>query len=66
MHEVSAAQRYYQARSRFLYRVAQTERDPDLRVALLLQSERVGMKALRLDLKRKQDTLQTLGVPLRV
>jgi hypothetical protein len=54
----------YRVRSRMLYQAAETERDPALREVLYVQSERIAMKALALELKRKQEVLRAWGIPL--
>ena len=62
-----ANERHWQERSNRLYQAALGEtRDPDLKLALLTQSERIAHKALALQLVRKQLMLVALGVPLRV
>jgi hypothetical protein len=54
----------YRERSKLLYQAGLAETNPNLRDALLLQSERVAMKALAFDLARKQAMLTFLGIPL--
>lgn len=56
----------YRERSRRLYEAAEAEtKDRELALALYAQSERIAMKALALELQRKQFTLTVLGIPLR-
>lgn len=54
----------YRERSALLYQAGVDETNPDLQAALLAQSERVGMKALAIDLERKQATLKAWGIPV--
>jgi plasmid rolling circle replication initiator protein Rep len=54
----------YRDRSRRLYRAALVETNETLQNALLAQSERIGMKAIALELQRKQETLKAWGIPL--
>jgi hypothetical protein len=54
----------YRDRSRRLYQAALVETDAELQVVLLGQSERIGMKAIALELQRKQETLKAWGIPL--
>ena len=61
---MSDQERLYRERSRALFDAAKVEQDPTLRLALYKQSERIGHKALRLELERKQDALVLLGEPL--
>lgn len=52
----------YKTRSKLLFEAAEREPDPLLREALYLQSTRVGMKAIALEVQRKQNTLLAMGV----
>jgi arylsulfatase A-like enzyme len=56
----------YRDRSKRLFQAGVDETDPDLKAALLEQSQRIGMRAIMLELKRKQEILTTLGIPLSV
>lgn len=56
----------YRDRSRRLYQAALVETNEELQNALLAQSERIGMKAIALELQRKQETLKAWGIPLHV
>jgi hypothetical protein len=61
---VTHTEHNYRERSRLLFKAAEQEHDPVLREALYIQSERVGMKALHLELERKQNMLWALGMVL--
>lgn len=63
---MSPEEKDYRDRSKRLYQAGLEESDPDLQAALLAQSERIGMKALALELKRKQETLTAWGIPVAV
>lgn len=56
----------YRERSKMLFEAAEAEtKDRELKRALYAQSERIAMKAIQLELARKQFTLMVLGIPLR-
>lgn len=54
----------YRDRSKRLFEAAEESTDPELKLALYVQSERIAMKALGLEIARKQLTLTALGIPL--
>jgi hypothetical protein len=55
----------YKDRSKRLFQAAELEtKDSTLRAALYAQSERIGMKAVALEIARKQKTLTAWGIPL--
>jgi len=57
----------YKDRSKRIFEAAEIEtQDPTLRAALYAQSERIGMKAVALEIARKQKTLTAWGIPLLV
>jgi hypothetical protein len=60
--KVTNTEQDYRDRSKRLFKAAEAETDPELREVLYLQSERIGMKALELELGRKQRTLLAMGV----
>ena len=57
-------EREFRDRSRRLFKAAETETDQELQAVLLAQSERIGMRAIALELQRKQETLKAWGIPL--
>ena len=59
-------ERNYRERGRLLLHASESESDPILAFALAKQSERIYMKAVRLEAARKQNMLQMLGVPSSV
>lgn len=59
-------EREFRDRSKRLFKAAESEKDPELQAVLLAQSERIGMKAIVLELQRKQETLKAWGIPLHV
>ena len=52
----------YRERSRTLFNAAEWEADPGLRLALAVQSEKIGHKALSLQLKRRAQLLLAMGL----
>lgn len=57
-------EQFYRDRSKALFRAAEQETNPVLRAALYVQSERVAMVAIQMELERKQNMLQALGMVL--
>jgi hypothetical protein len=63
---VTDEEKNYRDRSRLLYQAGLVEKDAELQAALLAQSERIGMKALALELQRKQAWLTAWNIPIAV
>jgi hypothetical protein len=59
-------EREYRDRSKRLYLAGMSETDPELQAALLNQSTRLAMKAIKLELERKQAVLRAFGIPVAV
>ena len=57
-------ERDYRERARRLLLAAGQTSDPTLRLVLATQSARVNMKALQIELARKQAQLTAWGIPL--
>lgn len=59
-------ERWYRERGKALLHASEAAEDPTMALAFAIQSERVYMKAVQLEVARKQETLKALGIPLTV